>query len=141
MHAGGGKAYILMTRLLLIVTAAFEAATGLLLMFWPSEVLELLFGPATAAPLGPGGARIAGVALLALGVACWLTRDTGAKPSGKRMITTMLAYNVAVAAVLAAAGIHYAPVGIALWPAVIVHCVLAVWCVTSLRQGVLVADS
>jgi hypothetical protein len=129
-----------MTRLLLIVTAAFEAATGLLLMFWPSEVLELLFGPATVA-LGPGSARIAGVALLALGVACWLTLDIGAKPSGKRMITTMLAYNVAVAAVLAAAGIHYAPVGIALWPAVIIHCVLAVWCVTSLRQGVLVADS
>jgi hypothetical protein len=51
------------------------------------------------------------------------------------MITTMLTYNVAVAAVLAAAGIRYAPVGMALWPAVIAHCLLAVWCVASLRQG------
>jgi hypothetical protein len=130
-----------MTRLLLIMTAVFEAATGLLLMIWPSEVLALLFGPGSAAPLGPGGARVAGVVLLALGIACWLTRELGPTPAGRRMITTMLAYNVAVAAVLAAAGIHYAPVGIALWPAVIIHCVLAVWCVTSLRQGVLVADS
>jgi hypothetical protein len=124
-----------MTRLLLIVTAVFEAATGLLLMVWPSGVLALLFGPVTATPLGPGGARVAGVVLLSLGVACWFARDHGQRAAGRRMITTMLAYNVAVAAVLAAAGIHYAPVGIALWPAVIAHCLLAVWCVASLRRG------
>ena len=124
-----------MTKALLILTAIFEAATGLLLMIWPSEVLTLLFGPATAAPLGPGGARVAGVVLLALGIACWLARDRGQSPAGRRMITTMLTYNVAVAAVLAAAGIRYAPVGIALWPAVIAHCALAAWCVASQRQG------
>jgi hypothetical protein len=129
-----------MTRLLLVVTAAFEAATGLLLMIWPSGVLALLFGPATAAPLGPAGARVAGVVLLALGVACWFARDHGQRSAGKRMITAMLTYNVAVAAVLAAAGIRYAPVGIALWPAVIAHCLLAVWCVASLRRGAPVAD-
>jgi hypothetical protein len=122
-----------MTRLLLIVTAVFEAATGLLLLIWPSEVLELLFGPATTAPLGPGGARVAGVVLLALGIACWFARDRGQSAAGRRMITTMLTYNIAVAAVLAAAGIRSAPVGIALWPAVVAHCALAVWCVASLR--------
>jgi hypothetical protein len=124
-----------MTRLLLIVTAVFEAVTGLALMIWPSRVLMLLFGPATAAPLGPGGARVAGVVLFALGVACWFTRKHGLRPAGRRMVATMLSYNLAVAAVLAAAGIHYAPVGIALWPAVIAHCALAVWCAASLRQG------
>lgn len=55
-----------MAKALLILTAIFEAATGLLLMIWPSEVLTLLIGPATTAPLGPGGARVAGVVLLAL---------------------------------------------------------------------------
>ena len=124
-----------MTRLLLVVTAAFETATGLLLMIWPSGVLALLFGPATAAPLGPDGARVAGVVLLALGVACWFARQHEDKPAGRRMLATMLTYNVAVAAVLAAAGVRYAPVGIALWPAVIAHCALAVWCVASLRRG------
>ncbi len=128
-----------MTKALLILTAIFEAATGVLLIIWPSEVLALLFGPATAAPLGPGGARVAGVVLLALGVACWLSRDRAQTPAGNRMVATMLAYNVAVAAVLAAAGIRYAPVGIALWPAVIAHCALAVWCASSLRRGVPVA--
>lgn len=124
-----------MTRLLLIVTAVFEAVTGLLLMISPSGVLTLLFGPATTAPLGQGGARVAGVVLFALGVACWFTRKHGSRQAGRRMVTTMLTYNVAVAAALAAAGIHYAPVGIALWPAVIAHCTLAVWCAASLRQG------
>jgi hypothetical protein len=124
-----------MTRLLLIVTAVFEAVTGLALMMWPSGVLTLLFGPATAAPLGPGGARVAGIVLFALGVACWFAREHGLRPAGRRMITTMLTYNVAVAAALAATGIQYAPVGIALWPAVIAHCALAIWCTASLRSG------
>ncbi|MGE0034155.1 MAG: hypothetical protein AB7S93_00810 [Xanthobacteraceae bacterium] len=124
-----------MTRLLLIVTAVFEAVTGLLLMFWPAGALKLLFGPATAAPLGPGGARVAGIALLALGIACWFARERGLTPAGRRMRAIMLTYNVAVAALLVVAGVHYAPVGIALWPAVFAHCVLAVWCVASLRRG------
>ena len=124
-----------MTRLLLIVTAVFEAATGLLLMIWPAGALKLLFGPVSAAPLGSGGVRMAGVVLLALGVACWITRERGLTPAGRRMLAAMLAYNVAVAAVLAAAGVHYAPVGIALWPAVFAHCLLAVWCAAPLRRG------
>jgi hypothetical protein len=124
-----------MTRTLLILTAIFEAATGLLLMIWPSEVLALLFGPNPAIPLGSTGGRVAGVVLLFLGIACWMTRDHGQRPSGKRMVSTMLTYNVAVAAALAAVGVRYGLHGIVLWLAVIAHVALAVWCVASLRRG------
>jgi hypothetical protein len=124
-----------MTRLLLIITAIFEAATGVLLIFWPSELLALLFGPNPEIPLGLTGARLAGVVLLALGIGCWMTRDHGQRPAGKRMITTMLTYNVAVAAALAAVGIRYGLHGIILWAAVAAHVVLAAWCVASLRRG------
>jgi hypothetical protein len=124
-----------MTRTLLTLTAIFEAATGLLLMIWPSEVLALLFGPNPAVPLGPTGARVAGVVLLFLGFACWFTRDHGQRESGKRMVATMLTYNVAVAAALAAIGVRYGQHGIVLWLAVIAHVALAVWCVASLRRG------
>lgn len=124
-----------MTRSLLIITALFEAATGILLIFWPSEVLALLFGPNPAIPLGPTGARVAGVVLLALGVACWISRDHGEKPAGKRMIATMLTYNVAIAAALAAVGIYDRLHGIVLWAALAAHVALAAWCVSSLRRG------
>jgi hypothetical protein len=83
---------------------------------------------------GTRRARVAGVVLFALGVACWFAREHGRDRLAGVWITTTLTYNVVVAAALAAAGIHYAPVGIALWPAVIVHCALAVWCAASLRQ-------
>jgi hypothetical protein len=51
------------------------------------------------------------------------------------MVATMLTYNVAVGAALAAVGVRYGLHGIVLWLAVIAHVALAVWCVSSLRRG------
>jgi hypothetical protein len=121
-----------MTKALLIVTAIFEVATGLALIAWPSELLALVLGPSFVG--SPAGARIAGGVLLALGVGCWLTRDDGEKPNGRRLITTMLAYNIAVALALAIAAIGFKLTGALLWPAVVAHAVLAAFCVTSLRR-------
>jgi hypothetical protein len=44
----------------------------------------------------------------------------------------MFLYNVAVAALLAFAGVGLGLRGIALWPAVILHAAMAVWCVPCL---------
>ena len=52
------------------VAAASEAATGLVLMVFPKPVAQLLFG-ADAAGVGLVIARVAGMALVALGIACW----------------------------------------------------------------------
>ncbi len=52
------------------VVAAGEAATGLALTLFPQVVVQLLFG-VDAAGAGLAMARIAGMALLALGIACW----------------------------------------------------------------------
>ena len=54
----------------LILAAVSEAATGVALLIVPSLVARLLFGAAlngVAIPI----ARVAGIALIALGVACW----------------------------------------------------------------------
>jgi hypothetical protein len=122
-----------MTRLLLIVTALFEVATGVLLLAWPSELLTLVLGP-TSVSMGLTGARVAGAVLLMLGVACWFKREAGQLPAGRRLIAILLAYNIAVAAVLAIAGVRYGFAGIALWPVVAAHAALAAWCAASLRS-------
>jgi hypothetical protein len=47
----------------------------------------------------------------------------------------MLLYDVAVVAVLAFAGIGLGLHGVALWPAVVLHAVMTVWCVACLRRS------
>ena len=46
----------------------------------------------------------------------------------------MLLYDVAAVAILAFAGFGFGLHGVALWPAVVLHAVLTVWCVACLRR-------
>ena len=119
---------------LLALTALIEAATGLALLVVPSVVVKLLLGAeisGTAIPLG----RVASVALLALGVACWLAGGDIQSRAAKGLIVAMLMYNLGVASILAVAGIHSQMIGIALWPAVILHIAMGFWCVLRLKQS------
>jgi hypothetical protein len=120
-------------RYLLIVTALSEGATGLLLLCLPSGVMELLLGTSSTASEATLVARIAGAALLAIGVACWLARNDGGAPAQLGLLTGVLIYDVGAAALLAYAGLATSMAGIALWPAVGAHTALAVWCALCFR--------
>jgi len=120
-------------RILLVVTAASEAATGLALLLLPSMVVSLLLGATLDTPSEPVVARVAGAALLALGTACWLARNDQQSAAVKGLIAALLVYNAAAVAVLVYAAYGLARSGIGLWPAIIVHVALAVWCVACLR--------
>jgi hypothetical protein len=118
-------------KLLLILTALIEAATGLALLVVPVFVVRLLLGAeisGAAIPLG----RLAGAALFTLGVACWLASGDSKSRATRGLVIAMLMYNVGAVVVLGAAGIQSPAVGIALWPAIILHVVMAVWCVRDL---------
>ena len=121
-----------MSRLLKL-TALIEAATGLALMIVPSVVVRLLLGSELDTSAAVTLGRVAGVALFALGVACWLARDDTQSRAARGLVAAMLLYNVATVAVLAFAGIGFGLHGVALWPAVVLHAVMAVWCVACLR--------
>ncbi len=47
----------------------------------------------------------------------------------------MVLYNLGASIVLGADGIGSQPVGIALWPAVVLHAAMTVWCIASLLGG------
>jgi hypothetical protein len=72
--------------------------------------------------------RLAGGALLAIGVACWLERDLELR-AAVGLIAALLLYNLAVSGILAASAVNGGISGIGLWPVVILHAVLACWCV------------
>jgi hypothetical protein len=114
----------------LAVTATIEAGAGLGLVALPDVVVRLLLGAdisGAAIPLG----RVAGLALLALGLASWLTRGQAASA----LISAMLLYNCGVAAVLAMAGVS-GMTGVLLWPAIALHAAMAVWSLMMRQQGV-----
>jgi hypothetical protein len=118
-------------QLLLSVTGALEAATGLVLLVAPSTLVELLLGAAPGTPAGVTVSRIAGVAVFALGLACWLARDDAANGAAQGLIAVMLLYNVGVVVILVLAWTSPGLSGIVFWPVVLGHAVLA-WCVACL---------
>jgi|SRR5208282_3605571 len=113
---------------LLALTAVGEAVTGLALLTYPPIVVRLLFG-AEIAGVGVVMSRVAGAALLAIGVACWLARNDPGRATQPGLLIGVLIYDLAAAALLAHAGLFLDVAGIALWPAVVLHAALATWCV------------
>ena len=117
------------------VTAVIELGAGLALLCFPSTTVALLLGSPLDTPTGLTVARVGGAGLLALGVACWLARGDTQSRAARGLVAAILLYNAAVVAVLAFAGIGFGLHGVALWPAVVLHAVMTVWCVASLRRS------
>lgn len=117
----------------LIVTAFIEAGTGLALLVVPAFVVKLLLGVEISGAVIPLG-RVAGVALLVLGLACWFASGDTKSRAARGLNTAMLLYNLGVAVVLGVAGIQSQKFGIALWPAVMLHAAMAVGCIACLRR-------
>lgn len=102
-----------MTRVLAVATA-LEAVTGAALLVVPSLVGELLLGGALTG-MAAAAARVAGIALIALAVACWRNSP----------LLGMLTYGVLVTLYLAYLGLWDGMAGPLLWPAVGLHVVLS----------------
>jgi hypothetical protein len=100
----------------LTIAAVAEAATGAALIVVPSLVGRLLLGAELAGVAIPV-ARVLGVGLLALGVAC-LPSSTA--------LCGMLTYSVLATPYLLYLGIRGEWVGPLLWPAVVLHAVIAI---------------
>ena len=111
----------------LVFAALAEAVTGLALLIFPSLVGQLLLGAELAGVAIPI-ARVTGIALFALGIACW---------PGPPLVG-MMTYSIVVTLYLAYIGLAGGFAGVLLWPAVALHVVLSVllvraWLTTDVR--------
>jgi hypothetical protein len=106
---------------LLHVAAVIEAATGIALMIHPPLVTRLLLGDGVSGA-GIALGRVAGFALLALGLACWPGLDSADAKSPA--LRGLLTYNLLATIYLVYLGIGGKLVGSLLWPAVVIHGVL-----------------
>ena len=104
---------------LLTLASLGEASMGVVLFACPAIVVRVLFGSEI------GGAsivlsRIAAVALVGLGIACW------PRNPARQQLYGMLVYSTLAMLYLIGVGIDGAHVGLLLWPAVALHAVLVV---------------
>jgi hypothetical protein len=114
-------------NLFLTVFASAEAAVGLGLLFLPSIPFALLLGPESATVEAIFVGRIAGAALLAIGVASWMAKADELNPSQFGLLVGILIYNTAISILLLYAGVVLKMSGSMLWPTVAFHAGLAVW--------------
>ncbi len=112
-----------MTQKYLVKAAAWlEIGVGLVLIVAPNSASLLLF----AAPLvGPGAtvARFAGIGLLGLGSACLTAVSAG---SPRSAVWGLYIFNAAATILFAGVGLARTPHGVLLWPAAILHAVIAI---------------
>ena len=118
-------------RSLLTITALVEGATGLALAFIPSLLVPILLGTSLTDPAGILFGRLAGAALTTLAIACWLSRLHNAS---FLVVKTMVVYNIFSIALLVYAALVEKISGPGLWPAVVVHVALLIWCLSSLHK-------
>jgi hypothetical protein len=111
-----------MAAKLLQLACGLEILTALALFIAPGAVAWLILGDRA---LGTGIAlgRIAGVALLSLGVACYPRSPTVGNLD--QPVLAMLTYNTLIATYLIYLGIAGGAGGVALWPVAATHAVLA----------------
>ena len=123
-------------KILLIVKSVVELLAGLALVAAPSMVVSLVIGPLTE-PVGVVFVRIAGVALIALGIACWLARNESQNRTTIGLIWALLFYDVSFVLILLSAHLRIALDGIGLWLVVALHSGLGVWstlCLSKMKQ-------
>jgi hypothetical protein len=119
---GTAGARLEILRKILAFAAVAEVGTGLVLMSDPAIVVTLLLG-ADVAGAGTLLGRFFGIALLALGLACWPGRQRAER--GSAAVRAMLIYNGLIALYLAYLGTVGHLGGLLLWPVVALHAAVA----------------
>ena len=104
---------------MLALAAAAEGVTGIVLFAYPPIVIRLLFG-AEITGAGEVVGRVAGIALIGLGVACWPSGST------RQSLHGMLTYGMLAVLYLVYLGVRGEAVGLLLWPAVAAHAILII---------------
>ena len=108
-------------RFFLTAAPWLEIVVGALLLTEPDVLCLLLFGSkpeAVGMPLG----RFAGIGLIALGIACLPSTVAGSRGI---VVLGLFAFNAGVAILFAWVGVATTLHGSMLWPAVILHTIIA----------------
>ena len=123
------------TTPLLLATAAIELSTGVTLLLAPSFLAELLLGETLGSTASMLVGRIAGAALIAIGLICLHDGTSNRTGSSAGLLGGLLVYNGTVSLLLAHGAVFAGLHGVLLWPVVLLHTAFLLWCVVPLRDS------
>jgi hypothetical protein len=121
------------TKSLLIVSGLAELGVGVALLLAPSLTAQLLLGAGLSSPASVLLGRVAGAALLSIGLTCWLEQHQNPSRPSVGLVVGLATYNAAVLLLLISAGVVDGMNGLGIWPATGLHAVLLIWCGACLR--------
>ena len=113
-----------------MLSGLMEVGAGVALLAAPDLAIRLVFG-SSGTEVGVALARLAGGALLSLGVACWLARHDGTSAASRALVSGMLIYNAAVVALVLSGSLGR--IGPLLSGVSVLHGAMALWCLLLLR--------
>jgi len=120
----------------LLISAAVEAAAGAGLLLVPSAAVGLLIGGTLDSPTPLAVARLAGAALVTLGLICWFASRDSLSRTAAGVVAALLFYNAAAVGILLYFSVGVGLTGLGAWPATIVHGALAAWCLACVQRPV-----
>ena len=122
-----------MQRMLLATAAVVEAVAGLGLILLPDATMQLLFGGRPDS-VGMMMGRVAGVALLAIGVACWGARADSGGEARAGTVWAITLYNAGAGVILVLFAVTGQAAGLGVWSAALLHLALAAGFLVSQRR-------
>jgi hypothetical protein len=122
-------------KALLTTTAVIEATTGVALLAVPAWLASVLLGSPLDTPAGVAVARVAGAALLTLGVASGLARGDTRSQAAIGIVAALLIYNHAVAGLLVTLRYGVRLDGMGLLPSLGLHAALAAWWIAGFARA------
>ena len=123
-----------MNKSLLTVSAAVEVGAGAALIAAPVTLVAILIGGTLDSPGALSVARLAGAALVTIGLVCWFaSRDSGSRAAAG-VVAALLFYNAAAVGVLLYARLGMDLSGRGTLPAIVLHAGLAAWCLACVTR-------
>jgi len=117
-----------------VVTATIEFLTALALVVALTFTVSLLLGASLNEAAAIVVARVAGVVLVTVSIACWYARNDIQSRTASGLLIAMLFYNVAIIFLFAYAAFASSLNGVGTYPAILVHAAMAGWCITCLLK-------
>lgn len=116
-------------KLLLEVMAVFNLLTGLLLILIPAFLPKIVLDISVTDSAFFAMSRVTGTAILSIGIICWMVRRDGKSNAGKGIVTGFAIYNSLMMMVVVYAITIQELSSPGLWAIVLIHSLLAGWCI------------